>query len=65
MSLKQATTVAAQNSTWAAYEYAGKLLEAGKNFDSVEVFVLSEQGLVRRFHLSGGKDDETLCAQRR
>jgi hypothetical protein len=64
MSSRNPVTVNAPTSLWAAYDYAGQLLKSGQGFDSLDVFVLCEKDRrVDRFRVTGGDNEETLCAR--
>jgi len=65
MTSRNAIAVNAPTALWAAYEYAGQLLKSGKIFDSLDVFVLSEkERRLDHFRVTGGNNEETLCARR-
>lgn len=64
MNSKSAIIVNAPTALWAAYDYAGQLLRKGQVFDSLDVFVLSERdSRLDRFYITGGHNEETLCAR--
>lgn len=64
MTSKNAIKVNAPTSLCAAYDYAEQLLRSGHEFDSLDVFVLKEKDRrLDRFRVTGGGNEQTLCAR--